>query len=78
DVATGPAVRDSRWAPLTRREREVAELVAEGLTNRQIAHRLVVVQRTVDSHVEHILAKLGFSARTQIAAWAIRQRRGHV
>ncbi|MFF4987210.1 ATP-binding protein [Streptosporangium saharense] len=78
ELAGGPAVRDSRWAPLTRREREVAELVAEGLTNRQIAHRLVVVQRTVDSHVEHILAKLGFSARTQIAAWAIRQRRGHV
>ncbi|GAA3116704.1 LuxR family transcriptional regulator [Streptosporangium carneum] len=78
EEAEGFAVRrDSRWAPLTRREREVAELVAEGLTNRQIAQRLVVVQRTVDSHVEHILAKLGFSARTQIAAWATRRRRGN-
>ncbi|MEV8637288.1 LuxR C-terminal-related transcriptional regulator [Streptosporangium sp. NPDC051023] len=78
EAVEGFAVRrDSRWAPLTRREREVAELVAEGLTNRQIAHRLVVVQRTVDSHVEHILAKLGFSARTQIAAWVTRRRRGH-
>ncbi|MDP9861801.1 MULTISPECIES: ATP-binding protein [Streptosporangium] len=70
-----PAGRDSGWAPLTRREWEVAELVAEGLTNRQIAHRLMVLQRTVDSHVEHILAKLGFSARAQVAAWATRRRR---
>ncbi|MEU9832876.1 LuxR C-terminal-related transcriptional regulator [Streptosporangium sp. NPDC048047] len=75
--APGGAVRDAGdWAPLTRREREVAELVADGLTNRQIAHRLMVVQRTVDSHVEHILAKLDFSARAQIAAWATRRRRG--
>ncbi|MFF5204658.1 ATP-binding protein [Streptosporangium sp. NPDC000396] len=74
----GLAVRPGLdWAPLTRREREVAELVAEGLTNRQIAHRLVIVQRTADSHVEHILAKLGFSARAQIAAWVIRRRRGN-
>lgn len=78
EATGGFAVRhDPRWAPLTPREREVAELVAEGLTNRQIAYRLVVVQRTVDSHVEHILAKLGFSARAQIAAWATRRRRGH-
>ncbi|MET8334525.1 ATP-binding protein [Streptosporangium canum] len=77
EAAGGAAVRrDSGWAPLTRREREVAELVAEGLTNRQIAHRLMVVQRTVDSHVEHILAKLGFSARAQVAAWATRRRLG--
>ncbi len=51
---------------LTRREREVAGLVAEGLTNREIAERLVISRRTVDAHVEHILAKLGFSSRAQI------------
>ncbi|MDV7355186.1 protein kinase [Rhodococcus oxybenzonivorans] len=54
---------------LTRREREVANLVAEGLTNRQIAERLVIAQRTAQGHVEHILSKLGFTSRTQIAAW---------
>ncbi|MEV0276623.1 LuxR C-terminal-related transcriptional regulator [Streptomyces sp. NPDC050610] len=51
---------------LTRREREVAGLVAEGLTNREIAERLVISRRTVDAHVEHILAKLGYSSRAQI------------
>jgi predicted ATPase/DNA-binding CsgD family transcriptional regulator len=56
---------------LTRREQEVAELVAEGLSNRNIAQRLVVSQRTVDGHVEHILAKLGFASRAQVAAWVV-------
>ncbi|MFG3258848.1 ATP-binding protein [Streptomyces sp. NPDC048172] len=51
---------------LTRREREVAALVAEGLTNREIAERLVVSKRTADAHVEHILTKLGLTSRTQI------------
>ncbi|MCW8380761.1 ATP-binding protein [Streptomyces justiciae] len=52
---------------LTRREREVAALVAGGLTNREIAERLVISKRTADTHVEHILAKLGVSSRAQIA-----------
>ncbi|MFI6319247.1 ATP-binding protein [Nonomuraea sp. NPDC050556] len=60
--------------PLTRRESEVAELVADGLTNRAISQRLVVARRTVDTHVENILAKLGFSGRSQIAAWVSRYR----
>lgn len=55
---------------LTKRERQVADLVAEGLTNRAIATRLVISQRTAQGHVEHILTKLGFTSRTQIAAWA--------
>ncbi|MEV6099862.1 protein kinase [Nocardia sp. NPDC051981] len=55
---------------LTKRERQVADLVAEGLTNRAIASRLVISQRTAQGHVEHILAKLGFTSRAQIAAWA--------
>ncbi|MEV0116030.1 helix-turn-helix transcriptional regulator [Streptomyces sp. NPDC050844] len=51
---------------LTHREREVAALVAERLTNREIAERLVVSKPTVDAHVEHILTKLGLTSRTQI------------
>src|SRR5216684_7012288 len=54
---------------LTRRKRDVAELVALGLTNREIADRLSLSERTVEWHVEEILNKLGFSARSQIAAW---------
>ena len=55
------------WAPLTPRERQVALLVAEGLTNAQIAERLTISRRTADSHVEHILSKLHFTSRVQIA-----------
>ena len=55
--------------PLSRREAEIALLVADGLTNREIAARLVIAPRTADTHVQHILGKLGFTKRTQIAAW---------
>jgi non-specific serine/threonine protein kinase len=59
--------------PLSAREREVAALVAEGLTNRQIAERLVISERTADRHLSNILAKLGATTRAQIAAiWASR------
>ncbi|MDZ5619750.1 LuxR C-terminal-related transcriptional regulator [Nocardioides sp. HM23] len=54
---------------LTRREREVAELLAEGLSNKEIAARLVISQRTVETHVEHVLGKLGISSRAQVASW---------
>jgi DNA-binding CsgD family transcriptional regulator/sugar lactone lactonase YvrE len=56
---------------LSRREREVAGLVAEGLTNREIAHRLFISERTAEGHVEAIRNKLGFTSRVQIAAWAV-------
>ncbi|QSE90769.1 protein kinase [Rhodococcus pseudokoreensis] len=59
---------------LTRREREVADLVAEGLTNRAIAARLVISPRTAAGHVEHVLTKLGFTSRAQIAAWVVEHR----
>jgi DNA-binding NarL/FixJ family response regulator len=59
----------SEVRPLTRREREIAGLVADGLGNREIAGRLFLSKRTVDSHIEHIFAKLGFSARAQLAGW---------
>ncbi len=55
--------------PLTRREREIAELVAQGRTNKEIAESLVIAQRTVEGHVQHILTKLDFSSRAQIASW---------
>ncbi|MDP8924121.1 MAG: LuxR C-terminal-related transcriptional regulator [Chloroflexota bacterium] len=53
------------------RERDVAMLVAEGLTNAEIARRLAIVEGTVANHVEHILRKLGLRGRTQIAVWAV-------
>jgi DNA-binding CsgD family transcriptional regulator len=59
----------SRPEALSPREAEVARLVAEGLTNRQIAERLVISERTAQNHVQHILTKLGFTTRSQIAAW---------
>jgi DNA-binding CsgD family transcriptional regulator len=60
-------------SPLSPRELEVARLVARGQTNRQIAETLVVSERTAENHVQHILVKLGFSNRSQIAAWAPRE-----
>ena len=55
---------------LSPRELEVARLVAQGLTNKQIGERLFVSERTAENHVQHILVKLGFSNRSQIAAWS--------
>ena len=57
--------------PLTRRELEVAHLVGCGLSNREIAEQLQISQRTVESHVDHILRKLGFGSRTQVVAWVV-------
>lgn len=54
---------------LTRREREIADLVMRGYSNRAIAATLVISRRTAEAHVQHILVKLGFTARSQIAAW---------
>ena len=56
------------------RERQIAELVAEGMSNPQIATRLFVSRPTVASHVAHILTKLDFRSRAQIAAWVVEQR----
>jgi predicted ATPase/DNA-binding CsgD family transcriptional regulator len=64
--APGPSCAQQEL-PLTKREHEVTELIAGGLTNRQIAERLFIAQRTVDTHVGHILAKLGCSNRSQAA-----------
>ena len=60
---------DRRPSPLTPREHEVAELVGQGFTNREIAERLVLSERTAQNHVQHILTKLALSNRSQIAVW---------
>jgi predicted ATPase/DNA-binding CsgD family transcriptional regulator len=67
-AATVPA--GDPGSPLTGRERQVAALIAEGLTNSQIAARLKIADRTADAHVEHIRNKLGRRTRSQIAVWA--------
>jgi DNA-binding CsgD family transcriptional regulator len=64
----GLAVRDI--AVLSDREREIAPLVAKVLTNLQIAEAAHISTRTAENHVQHILTKLGFQNRSQIAVWA--------
>ena len=59
---------------LSGRELEVAGLVADGLTNRQIAERLYLSERTAQNHVQHILVKLGFTNRSQVASWVVARR----
>ncbi|MFF5209701.1 ATP-binding protein [Streptosporangium sp. NPDC000396] len=71
----GPTAGKARSAPLTRRETEIAQLVAQGMSNKEIAAALVISQRTAEGHVEHILNKLGFNSRTQIAAWVSESHR---
>ncbi|MFN8558568.1 MAG: AAA family ATPase [Dehalococcoidia bacterium] len=60
----------ARYAGLTEREREVAALVGQGLSNRAVAQALVLGERTIETHVSNILGKLGVETRAQIAAWA--------
>ncbi len=76
DERPAAAATPSRGAgsALTRREKEIADLVARGMSNKEIAAALVISLRTAEGHVEHILAKLGFTSRAQIAAWGAEQR----
>jgi DNA-binding CsgD family transcriptional regulator len=69
----GVDARARTASPLSPRECEVASLVALAMSNRQIAQRLVLSERTVETHVRSILAKLGYSTRTEIATWSLRQ-----
>lgn len=71
EQSTGTTADPDRTVRLTKRERQVAALVARGLSNRQIATELVVSPRTAQGHVENILTKLGFTSRAQIAAWTV-------
>lgn len=62
--------RGGKGPVLSRRERQVAVLVAQGRTNREIAGHLGITEKTAGVHVQHILNKLGVNSRAQIAAWA--------
>ncbi|MFF0204653.1 ATP-binding protein [Streptomyces sp. NPDC005017] len=73
DAPAEPPGRARVGHDLTERECEVARLVADGMTNRQIARRLDVSPRTVDAHLQHIRDKLGLRARAQVAVWAARR-----
>jgi DNA-binding CsgD family transcriptional regulator len=68
-MSHGRGSLEEPWRPLTAREFEVARLIAEGLTNGEIADQLDIAPKTASSHVEHILAKLGVTRRAEIAAW---------
>lgn len=80
-ASRGHAFEDEPWRPLTVREFEVARLIADGLTNAEIADRLDIAPKTVSAHVEHILAKLGAARRAEVASWVAttlaRTRNGH-
>jgi non-specific serine/threonine protein kinase len=71
----GPAAArvPERSAPLTRRERQVAALVATGRTNRQIGRALGIAEKTAEVHVHHIMGKLGARSRAEVAVWAVSQ-----
>jgi len=72
-----PRLRGDATTGLTPRQLEVATLVAEGLTNRQIAERLHITERSAESHLERIRVRLGFRSRAQVAAW-VAERAGEV
>jgi non-specific serine/threonine protein kinase len=73
-VPTATGLAASEPTRLTRREEQISQLVADGLSNRAIAERLVISPRTVEGHVENVLAKLGFHSRSQVATWVGERR----
>jgi DNA-binding NarL/FixJ family response regulator len=70
-AATANQAAKAQYGGLTAREREVAVLIAQGKSNREIADQLVLGERTIETHVGTVLSKLGFSSRAQVAAWAV-------
>ncbi len=70
---TRSMIRPGPASPITRRELEIAQLITAGLSNKEIARKLFLSERTVDNHVQHLLNKLNFHSRAQIAAWVERQ-----
>jgi non-specific serine/threonine protein kinase len=78
-VRTSPgnlAPRNPGFDTLTAREREIAGLMASGLTNREIAARLVISEGTAEVHVKHVLSKLGLKSRGEVAGWFARLPEG--
>lgn len=71
-VSAGLLAGAGSSSPLTERERQVVELVIEGLPNKAVATRLGVSRRTVDAHLAHLFTKLGLSSRAELVAWAAR------
>jgi DNA-binding NarL/FixJ family response regulator len=71
--ALGIAGRAGERSRISVREEEIAALVAGGSTNKEIAGSLGLSDRTVETHVQNLLTKLGFHSRTQIATWAMRE-----
>ena len=75
-LRTGP-VQDERLARLTDQERKILDLIAEGLTNRQIGERMFLAEKTVKNYVSNLLAKMGMSRRTEAAVYAARLAERH-
>ena len=65
------ALTKKQYAGLTSRERDVAKLIAEEKSNKEIAEALVLSNRTVEAHIGNILSKLNFTSRAQVAVWAV-------
>ncbi|MET8761411.1 response regulator transcription factor [Lentzea sp. NPDC004782] len=73
----GGPEEDPRYAALSPQERRILDLIAEGMTNRQIASRLFLAEKTVKNYVSSLLHKLGFDRRTEAGVYAARRRRTH-
>ena len=72
-----PQAPEDDLSPLTDQERRILDLIAEGLTNRQIGERMFLAEKTVKNYVSSLLAKLGLQRRTQAAVLAMEQRQAH-
>lgn len=72
----GPEQEDPRYATLSEQERKILDLIAEGLTNRQIAQRMFLAEKTVKNYVSGLLRKLGMDRRTEAAVYATQRGRG--
>jgi DNA-binding CsgD family transcriptional regulator len=72
-----PALRAQAAPTLTGRQREVAALVADGLSNREIASRLSITERSAEGHIDRIRLRLGFRSRAQVAAWFVATAEPH-
>jgi non-specific serine/threonine protein kinase len=75
-VLTSRQSAKREYGGLTAREREIAALIAQGKTNREIANELVISEKTTERHIANILSKLGFNSRTRVAAWAVEKGLG--